>query len=224
MGWPSDRVVRTTFVAVDRGEAVDPEKIQDGWSARTGFAQRDCSGRPGARPSESASARGPKFLRSRPSSDLSFNVACQTEERACSTLNGPLLHNKDVEVPTGGAATGPLPATRPHNTARCALNICGGSTFIFKLGKPSRCRDDHDLVIHTCRRCAIGTGPSQRQQSGEPIKGAMVGPKHHDTIVGREEAVEGGQRTHRITKTQSGSTAVAKHTFRTITLPLLPGS
>ncbi|KAI7785527.1 ribosomal protein [Diaporthe eres] len=148
-----------------------------------------------ARPSESASARGPKFLRSRPSSDLSFNVACQTDERVCSTPNGPLLHDEDEEVPTGGAATGPLLATRPYNTARRALNIYGGSTFIFKLGKPSRCRDDHDLVIHTCRRCAVSAGSSQRQQSAESIKGAMVGPQYHDSIVGREEAVEAGHRT-----------------------------
>lgn len=130
-------------------------------------AERDYGGRPGARPSEGASAgRGPKFLRSRPSSDLSFNVACQTDERACSTLNGPLLHNKDVEVPTGGTATGPLPATRPCNTACFALNICGGSTFIFELGKPARCRNHHEFVLHTCCRCAIGTGHSRYHDSG----------------------------------------------------------
>lgn len=39
IGWGgrATGVVRTAFVAVDRGEAVDPEKIQGGWSARTGL-------------------------------------------------------------------------------------------------------------------------------------------------------------------------------------------
>lgn len=74
--------VRAAFVAVGRGEAVDPKKIQDGWSARTRPRERRCSGRPGARPRRSASgsARGPKFLRSHPSS--SFNAACQTRRNA----------------------------------------------------------------------------------------------------------------------------------------------
>lgn len=95
MGWSSYSVVRTTSVAIDRGEAVDPEKIQDGWSARTGLVRETAAaGRELARVRAPAPAgRGPKFLRSRPSSDLSFNVACQSDERACSTLNGPLLHN-----------------------------------------------------------------------------------------------------------------------------------
>ena len=152
--------VRSTFVAVDRVEAVDPEKIQNGWSARTRLRRERCSGRPGAHPRQRASARGPKFLRSRPSSTSSFNAACHTDERACRTPNGPLLHNKDVEVPTGGAATGPLPTTQPRNTICCPLNIRGGSTFILDLGQPSRCRDDYDLFIHTCRGRAIGTGPN----------------------------------------------------------------
>lgn len=152
---------------------------------------------------------------------MSFNVACRTDERACSTLNGPLLHNEDVEVSTGGAAHSPLSATQPSSAVCGSINICGGSAIVFELGKPSRCRDDHNFFIHTWRRCAVDPGPSQHHQGDESTKGAMDGPQHHDSGVGREEAVEGGQRTHRITKTESGSTAVAKHTLRTITLPLL---